>query len=716
MSDALLSDSSKTLSNSSLAMSSASSTTKLLGSLKTPHVFLRGPQELSLAALELVKEALDPLARAIANDGTGKNSEVLPEIYVEKFGPEDVWHQVSGVVERAVNASMGGGVRGVKRKADVISEDGSESESEIDGSESGESEGWGNEEGELEGEGAEIEGSESEDEEMGDGEDLEDGGITLASDDEEGQAALNRSEDEDEDDEDDEAKELVEDVHGLNDGFFSIDDFNRQTELLELEDARGTFEGGSDDDEDIDYNADPNELQSDSDSEEEVAPKPSKKENKNKKQKPKDDYEDEGQNDDYDGEEDEDDMEDMEDLDNANDIMYKDFFAPPAKKKSKNRAPKPQRSWREGPSNAGGEDEFSQIESNMERARRDLFDEDMSEHESNVELDGDPADPLSRRSAHQKRQSALTEQIRQLELANVAKKEWTLAGEARANDRPLNSLLEEDLEFERAGKPVPVITQEVTENLEDMIKRRILAAQFDEVIKRRPDDISSAFRRGKVEIDDSKPQEGLAEVYEKEHLRAVDPANNLEAKDEKLQKEHREIEGLWADVSRRLDALTSWHYTPKPPKPSITIVADAPAISMEEAQPSVAAGGMAANVSMLAPQEVYKPGQEKAVLPIGEGGGREIVGKSGAPVSTREMTSEEKQRRRRREKHKIRKRNAGLGMQGAVAKEGSKKDVVDSLKRGGVKIIGKGGEKRDVEGRLVKEDAKARNKSSGLKL
>lgn len=47
-------------------------------------------------------------------------------------------------------------------------------------------------------------------------------------------------------------------------------------------------------------------------------------------------------------------------------------------------------------------------------------------------------------------------------------------GEANAKSRPVNSLLEEDLDFEHRGKQVPVVTEETTKSLEEMIKKRIL--------------------------------------------------------------------------------------------------------------------------------------------------------------------------------------------------------------------------------------------------
>jgi U3 small nucleolar RNA-associated protein MPP10 len=47
-------------------------------------------------------------------------------------------------------------------------------------------------------------------------------------------------------------------------------------------------------------------------------------------------------------------------------------------------------------------------------------------------------------------------------------------GEATSRSRPVNSLLEEDLEFERAMKAVPIVTEESVNSLEELIKKRIV--------------------------------------------------------------------------------------------------------------------------------------------------------------------------------------------------------------------------------------------------
>ena len=51
---------------------------------------------------------------------------------------------------------------------------------------------------------------------------------------------------------------LIKDKHGLNDGFFSIDQFNKQSQFLEQVDARGdSDDGAASDEEDIDWTTDP---------------------------------------------------------------------------------------------------------------------------------------------------------------------------------------------------------------------------------------------------------------------------------------------------------------------------------------------------------------------------------------------------------------------------------------------------------------------------
>ncbi|MCJ1305922.1 U3 snoRNP protein [Hypocenomyce scalaris] len=708
-----------------------SSEQALLSTLSTSiYTFLQPPPSLHAASLVLAKRYLDPLASSISEIQAQRQQDArkkrkrgeediygsnrlwrLKQVHLEGFGIDQVWEQARRILDasreevertlpdvlqeldgQAFDASVENGYPGKENGAKMVrfDEDGFEvddsdvedTEDELDAHLDGDEEGL--KDGESGDEGA-LDGAYDGDIAMEDEE-----GLT---DDMEAGEALG----------DEPQETFVPDKHGLNDGFFSIDDFNRQSEFLEQQDARGDPDGGAaSDEEDIDWDADPVALTSAHIN----APDGGEAEEEDDEDGPTfgnadlnaPDTDDEGLDDsDVDAP-----MEDMGGINNTNDIKYAEFFAPPPRKATKSTRMRALPKTQPLPSSRPGPRDDAELERTMSAVRRDLFEDDLSANEdSDPQSDVSPGDPRSRRSNHEKRQAKLAEEIRRLEAANVAKREWTLSGEARAADRPINSLLEEDLDFERTGKPVPVITNEVSEDIEALIKRRILAREFDEVIKRRPDSLngpSADARRGRFELDNTKPQQSLAEMYEADHLRTVDPEGYVDKRDEKLKREHAEIERLWKDISGKLDALSSWHYKPKPPQASINVVADVPTISMEDARPS--AGGDVGGASMLAPQEVYKPGEEGAT---GKG---EVVLKSGVPVQREEMSREEKLRRRRRGKERIKKAGGvvdakgGKDGQGRKAKE--KKEVIGELKKGGVRVIGKKGEIRDVEGGAVK--------------
>ncbi|KAH0078254.1 Mpp10 protein, partial [Aureobasidium melanogenum] len=464
---------------------------------------------------------------------------------------EQVWEQARRIIDAARKEAQ----RNFDELAEKYAIDDSEDESEgQDGqglSEEGESD-IGEEGVDYEVEGEDVDSEEDDDEGMdvdGEVDDYEESDIEADEDAEMGSEGESEAESE-------EAAEYIPDPHGLNDGFFSIDDFNKQSEFLEQADARGDNDFDDDDEEGIDWGANPlaasatiSKAAQDDDDESDDEDGPTFGNVDLNAPEGFSDNEEEVEEGEMDG---------MGSLSNTNDVKYADFFAPPAKKARKNKKGRPNpHNFPAKQASPSGADEPAEddeeMERTMEKVHRDLFDDVTDDEEDEENLD--PADPRSRRSAHERRQAALTEEIRRLEAANVAKRDWTLSGEARAADRPVNSLLEEDLEFERVGKPVPVITAEISESLEELIKRRILAEDFQDIIRRRPDDLATgnSSRRGRLdfELDDSKSKKSLAEMYEEEHLTATDP-NYVDAKDEKTQKEQREIDALWRDISNKL--------------------------------------------------------------------------------------------------------------------------------------------------------------------
>ena len=65
-------------------------------------------------------------------------------------------------------------------------------------------------------------------------------------------------------------------------------------------------------------------------------------------------------------------------------------------------------------------------------------------------------------SAFQRAQDALARQIKTLEARALDEKTWLLKGEASAKERPKNSVLEADVEFDHVAAPPPAVSEEMT--------------------------------------------------------------------------------------------------------------------------------------------------------------------------------------------------------------------------------------------------------------
>ncbi|CAG8089005.1 unnamed protein product [Penicillium salamii] len=688
----------------------------LSSALSAPWGFLRPTDDLHTTVVDSAKHILDSLAGSVVDAQTTrrqinkkrKRSDLesdqitqlqLKNLYVEGFTSNQIWEQAIRILE-STGEEVERDITLIAQHSGYMDQEGSEledaSDPELAQSDSDSQEGM---EDLSEGSGLEDDAEEESDAEsdlegkpLGGEEDIED--EDMEDWDEENSMA-----------EEEEAPEtFVEDKFGLNDGFFSIDDFNKQSEALERQDVKGGPEEGEDsDEEELDWHTNPLVAGN-------AAPVNDQKASKNRateEDDQMDDSEEEGPtfgnvdlnaDSDSDNEDADDRAEEAAGWVNTSDIKYADFFAPPPRKPSNKKAralPKTQ------PDAAPVDD--ADVNRAMDDVRRDLFDDE----DNSAEEDGDDMDESNDagpKSSHEKQRARIADEIRRLEAANVAKKEWMVAGEARAVQRPVNSLIEEDLDFERIGKPVPVVTNETSEDIEELVKRRILAMEFDEVVRRRPgSETQQAGRKPRFELDDTKAQQGLAEMYETEHLKANDP-NFVDTKDRKLMREHAEITSLWNDVSAQLDTLCNWHYKPKIAQASINVVTDAPTIMMEEARPT--AGGAAGGPVGLAPQEIYAPGDDGKV-------GGEVVLKNGASISKEEMSREEKAKNRRQNKKTQKKANADSSQQKS-GKAAEKQEMMSDLKKGGVKVIDKEGRVTDINGDAVK--AGSQNRGDNLKL
>ncbi|KAJ6107934.1 U3 small nucleolar ribonucleoprotein complex subunit Mpp10p [Penicillium sp. IBT 18751x] len=683
----------------------------LPSALSTPWTFLRPTNDLHNLVADSAKRILDPLAASVFEEQSArrqankkrKRSEIgldahpplqLKNLYVDGFTSNQIWEQAIRILDSAGSeverdVALLAEHRGYISPGDELSDSLDVSDAEGTESESDDTDSILNDLSENASE-------EDLDNEMDN---------TLDSAYQEDSEALSDIDQEMSDDvasmhsTEEDPGTYVEDRFGLNDGFFSIDDFNKQSEQLERQDAKGGADDDDDDDsdEEVDWHADPLLAGS---------AMPIAKQKKEERPDNDDDMDDSSEEEGptfgnvdvkggFDSDEDDEDVSHAVDADvsgwiDTSDIKYADFFAPPPRKASSKKAralPKTQ------PAKPIMDEDVDRA---MADVRRDLFDE--SDEEEKEEKEGDEVnnsgDAQSQRSTHEKQRARIADEIRRLEAANVAKKDWTLAGEARAIERPINSLIEEDLDFERVGKPVPVATNETTEDIEKLVKARVLAKEFDEVIRRRPGaSDAQAPRKSRFELEDTKPQQSLAEMYETDHLRATDPSY-VDSKDRKLMREHAEIDSLWKEISSQLDTLCNWHYKPRVPQASINVVTDAPTIMMEEARPT--AGSAAGGPSALAPQEIYAPGDDGRVA-------GEVVLKTGATISKDEMTREDKARARRQKKSQ---RRTGSEPTRQTGKSAEKQQLVSDLKKGGVKVINKEGQVTDMSGERVGADAK----------
>ena len=263
-------------------------------------------------------------------------------------------------------------------------------------------------------------------------------------------------------------------------------------------------------------------------------------------------------------------------------------------------------------------------------------------------------------------------------------------GEATSRSRPQNALLEEDLEFERVMKSVPVITEDVVHSLEEIIKARIVEGRFDDVVRKRPMDDKPFLPSRFFELQDTKSKQSLAEIYEDDYVAAKTGGVAGEDRDGKLKKEHDELEKIWENLCSKMDALSNAHFTPKAvsmrshlrrvylivlqPKATISTVSNIASASLESALPTTKATS-----TMLAPEEIFAPSAA------------DLQAKS-------EMTPAEKRTLRNRQKKANRKTRDTLakgvdsfakmkGQSVKKQKEAALKSVVKSGK--GVTVIGK---------------------------
>ena len=266
----------------------------------------------------------------------------------------------------------------------------------------------------------------------------------------------------------------------------------------------------------------------------------------------------------------------------------------------------------------------------------------------------------------------------------MAEREWALRGEVKSGDRPFNSLLEADLDYERVLRPAPVATEETTNALEAMIAARIQEGRFDDPVQITEAQLSKegAHKAGEGEeeaLDDRRSKKGLGEEYADAYVKqkgggAAGPAEQEAAR--------AECWDLFRKINAELDSLANLDFTPTPAATEQAAAAlrkpgDAPALALEEVGAEAGTGA-----SAKAPEDLLR---SKA---------------KGAPVAEGELNHGDRRTRRRKLKQKTRNSQQAKmneAPEGGRSKRKSVAAEVEKAKAGARKRSKKGGAKVEVE-------------------
>lgn len=266
-------------------------------------------------------------------------------------------------------------------------------------------------------------------------------------------------------------------------------------------------------------------------------------------------------------------------------------------------------SWDDHDFASEGKDWTEGEEVNQETSENDDDEGKDDTENGETETSDEKIEKLSNFASHSQKLQQMTKKF---EEEMLAEKPWQMLGEAKGSQRPADSLLEATPLFEGASKSAPIITVEHTESLEEMIKARILAEDWDDVIPRELPDIGMKKDGELPEVSQEKSKLSLGELYEREYLKkATGYDKDAEEKLTEEEKAKGELKSIFAKLCSKLDALSNYHFAPRPVCDEVDVkTSTTPAIAMEEVLPLHVSDAKA-----LAPEEIYasKKGRDAVI-------------------------------------------------------------------------------------------------------
>ena len=208
-------------------------------------------------------------------------------------------------------------------------------------------------------------------------------------------------------------------------------------------------------------------------------------------------------------------------------------------------------------------------------------------------------------SSFKKYNDKKSQEILQLEKELISSKKWDMKGEVKGQERPENSLLSISSIIERASKPIPIVSQEHTNTIEDLIINRIKNDNYNDVIPYKKPLNNNDNNNDNDDSINEKSKIGLGQIYENEYIEKNN-SNSKSSNSDKLDANKEEIKELFNIINKQLDALSHFHYTPKPVVNDINITSiknssSIRSILIENINPT-----SESDANALAPEDVYK--------------------------------------------------------------------------------------------------------------